>query len=125
VTLLRAAREWKVQHGQPQSGKLRIKELSADQVTNPWSPMLQLSARVFRPRQSSGLNLWLPLLLSAFFLARDAPRTPSVRNPNSDAVYDEAARINALWDALHGFHQRWVRAFALYDEVARLMDEAA
>ena len=47
------------------------------------------------------------------------------RNPNPDAVYDEAARFNAFLDALAAFRRRWDRASALYDEVARLMEEAA
>ena len=96
ATILRAARDWKVQHSQPLHRTLWIKALSEDQVTNPWSPMLELWSRTFTPRQPGCLTLW-----------------PSV------------PLRSALSDALHTFRQRWLRAFALYDEVARLMDEAA
>ena len=123
ATILRAAREWKAQHGQPGSGKLWIKGLSADQAMNPWSPMLQLWTSIHRkPRR---LGLWPPVDLSAFSAALEFARTPFVRNPNPDAVYDEAARFNAFLDALVAFRRRWDRASALYDEVARLMEEAA
>ncbi len=120
ATILRAAREWKAQHSQPGSGKLWIKGLSTDQAMNPCSPMLQLWSSIHptpRPLVS--------LVLSAFSVALEFASTPFVRNPNPDAVYDEAARLNAFLDALPAFRRRWVRAFALYDEVARLMDEAA
>ena len=123
ATILRAAREWKVQHGQPGSGKVWIKELPADQAMNPWSPMLQLWSSFHRkpptPRPLASV------VLSAFSVALEFASTPFVRNPNPDAVYDEAARLNAFLDALPAFRRRWVRGFALYDEVARLMDEAA
>src|SRR5437868_12672459 len=61
ATILRAARDWKVQHGQPLRRTLWIKALSKDQVTNPWSPMLALWSRVRAPWPSGSLNLWPPL----------------------------------------------------------------
>jgi len=125
ATILRAARDWKVQHGQPLRGTLWIKALSKDQVTNPWSPMLALWSRVRMQRPRARLHLWPPIPPGLFSLAREVASTPLVRNPNPDAVYDEAVRINALVDAVHTWHQRWVHAAALYDQVARLMDEAA
>ena len=125
ATILRAARDWKVQHGQPLRRTLWIKALSKDQVTNPWSPMLALWSQVRAPEPSGSLNLWPPLPLGLFSLARDVASTPLVRNPNPDDVYDEAVRINALLDAVHTWHQRWIHAAVLYDEVARLVHEAA
>jgi len=123
ATILRAAREWKAQHGQTRSGKLWIKGLSADQAMNPWSPMLQLWSSIHRKPRRPGL--WPPGALRAFSGALEFASTPFVRNPNPDAVYDEASRFNAFLDALPALRRQWVRAFALYDEVARLMDEAA
>jgi hypothetical protein len=123
ATILRAAREWKAQHGQARSGKLWIKELSADQAMNPLSPMLQLWSSIHRKPGAPSLLPRVPV--SVLRVALEFARTPFVRNQNPDAVYDEAVRTNALLDAAHAFHERWVRAFALYDEVARLLDEAA
>jgi hypothetical protein len=124
ATILRAAREWKRQH-QPPTGTLWIEDLSGDKAAGWSSFMLQFWARVFTPRQHGGLEPVPPIPLSAFLLAaREVAKTPFVRHPNPEAVYDEAVRINRLVDAARAVHQRWVRAFALYDEVARLMDEA-
>ena len=123
ATILRAAREWKVQHGQSRSGRLWIKELSPDQAMNPWSPMLQLWSSIHRKHPTH--RPLVSVFLTAFSVALEFARTPFVRNPNPDTVYDEAVRLNAFMDALPAFRRRWVRAFGLYDEVARLMDEAA
>ena len=125
ATILRAARDWKVQHGQRLRGTLWIKALSKDQVTNPWSPMLELWSRVRMQGPPARLHLWPPIPLGLFSVVREVASTPLIRNPNPDVVYDEAARINALLDAVHTWHQRWIHAAVLYDEVARLVDEAA
>src|SRR6266550_3054410 len=82
ATILRAARDWKVQHGQALRRTLWIKGLSGDQVTNPWSPMLELWSRMLTPRQTGGLNLWPALPVSALFLAHEVATTPFVRNPD-------------------------------------------
>jgi hypothetical protein len=57
ATILRAAREWKVQHGQPRSGKLWIKGLSADQAMNPMVShvaVVEFNRAVRRGRPSHG-----------------------------------------------------------------------
>jgi len=47
--------------------------------------------------------------------------TSPVRNPNPDAVYDEAACLNVFLDWLRAWHDRTMRRRLLYDEVARLL----
>src|SRR5438874_11694613 len=69
ATILRAARDWKVQHGQPLRRTLWIKALSKDQVTNPWSPMLELWSRVRMQGPPARLHLWPPIPLGLFSLA--------------------------------------------------------
>ena len=104
AAILDAALNWKAQHP-PRIRRLSIAE-AVNLLVAPPHRMANAGGR-----RADSLRRALARLLS----------TPPVRNPNPDAVYDEAACLNVFHDWLRAWHDRIVRRRLLYDEVARLL----
>jgi len=107
AAILDAALNWKAQHP-PQIRRLSLAE-AVNLLAAPPHPMANAGGR--RADQAISLRRALARLHS----------TPPVRNPNPDAVYDEAVCHNVFRDWLRAWYDRIMRRRPLYDEVARLL----
>ena len=106
AAILDAALNWKAQHPP------RIRRLSIAEAANLWAtPPHQMA-------NAGGRRAYQAIALLRSF-ARLASKP--VRNPNADAVYNEAACHNLVRDWLKATHDRMMRLRPLYDEVARLL----
>ncbi len=107
AVILDAALNWKTQHPP------RIRRLSILEAANLWTaPPHQIA-------NAGGRRAYQVIALLRSF-ARLASRPP-IRNPNADAVYDEAACHNLVRDWLKATHDRMMCLRPLCDEVARLL----
>ena len=108
ANIVRAVLRWRAAAGRP-----RVEIMTPEEVVGLYPPL----------RDDAGS---LPAIgvAPALMLGLGVERTPSVRNADPDAVYDEAVRLNACHNVMKEFVRRRVRAHRLYARVARVVGRA-
>ncbi len=80
--------------------------------------------RLYPPLRHDAGSLPAGGVAPALVLRRGVERSPSGRNADTNAVYDQAVHLNACYNVMKEFARRRVRAHRLYARVARLVGRA-